>query len=304
MKIDFEWFRTFKHVFETESMSDAAKELCISQPGVSLHLNSLEAIIGYPLFERGPRKLTPTEKGKALYQQLQGAVTRLEDVERSFRKRSGKDRMTVSIGMFPGLYEQILEHHLSKFDFNIIMHLGTNDKLISLLENGVVDLAITTKEIHLRNVISEPLGESRFILVAGLPTDLSGFRETDKNNKNAIRRWLQSQIWYDTAERSNLNKFWKLNFHRDPDFYPNYIVPNNFSILHCLCHSSGLALLPESICREAIEQNKIIGLWHGYHEMKNKLVFGYRNTSLLNDEIQQVKEVTLHEFHLNHVPLL
>ena len=42
MRADLEWFRTFKAIFDTGTMSDAAKELNISQPGVSLHLSSLD----------------------------------------------------------------------------------------------------------------------------------------------------------------------------------------------------------------------------------------------------------------------
>ena len=66
MRADLEWFRTFKAIFETGTMSEAAKELHISQPGVSLHLNSLESYIGYHLFERSKRKMIPNERAKHL----------------------------------------------------------------------------------------------------------------------------------------------------------------------------------------------------------------------------------------------
>ena len=74
-----EWFRTFKAVFETGTMSDAAKELSISQPGVSLHLNALEAYIGFPLFKRNTRKMIPNERAKILYQQVCDSLVKLEE---------------------------------------------------------------------------------------------------------------------------------------------------------------------------------------------------------------------------------
>lgn len=64
MKWNLEWLRTFKAIYETGTLTAAAQELFISQPGVSLHLNSLEAYTGYKLFERASKKMTPTEKGK------------------------------------------------------------------------------------------------------------------------------------------------------------------------------------------------------------------------------------------------
>ena len=78
-----EWFRTFRTVFETGTMSDAARELNVSQPGVSLHLNALETYVGYPLFERSTRKMIPNERAKLLYQEIIHSLTKLEEVEKS-----------------------------------------------------------------------------------------------------------------------------------------------------------------------------------------------------------------------------
>ena len=80
MKWNLEWLRTFKAIYETGTLTAAAQELFISQPGVSLHLNSLEAYTGYKLFERTAKKMTPTEKGKILYNFV---VAPLEKLERS-----------------------------------------------------------------------------------------------------------------------------------------------------------------------------------------------------------------------------
>ena len=303
MRADLEWFRTFKAVFETGTMSDAAKELNISQPGVSLHLGSLETYIGHPLFERNTRRMIPNERAKILYQQVSNSLSKLEEVENSFRKKSGNDRLTLSIGMYPGLFRQLLETHIARLDFNLVMHLEDNDKLLSLLENGSVDLIITTDNNPLRNIVYQTLGNSQFILVAGKETDLSGFSKIDIENKKQVCKWLRSQLWYNTSDRTHLNIFWKLNFNKEPDFAPNYIVPNKYSILHCLSNGSGLAILPDSICREAIEKKEISCLWKGYVDMKNTLYFGQRKNTLLYDEIKQVKVIMTAEFERSHPKL-
>lgn len=90
MQTNFEWFRTFKAIYETETMSGAAKQLFVSQPGVGLHLNALEAYTGYPLFERTGRKMIPTERGHLLYEQLQNSLETLEDIESRFQKNQAK----------------------------------------------------------------------------------------------------------------------------------------------------------------------------------------------------------------------
>lgn len=50
--VNLEWYRTFKTVYKKGTLTSAAEALFISQPGVSLHLSSLESYVGYKLFER------------------------------------------------------------------------------------------------------------------------------------------------------------------------------------------------------------------------------------------------------------
>lgn len=41
--VNLEWYRTFKAIYKTGTLTGAADALFISQPGVSLHLSSLES---------------------------------------------------------------------------------------------------------------------------------------------------------------------------------------------------------------------------------------------------------------------
>jgi DNA-binding transcriptional LysR family regulator len=55
--LNFEWYRTFKAIYQAGTLTGAAQELLISQPNVSQHLSALEAYVGKQLFERPPRIL-------------------------------------------------------------------------------------------------------------------------------------------------------------------------------------------------------------------------------------------------------
>lgn len=290
MKTDLEWFRTFKAVFETGTMSDAAKELNISQPGVSLHLNALEAYIGYPLFRRNTRRMVPNERAKMLYQQVCNSLTKLEEVENNFRRKKRQGRATLSVGLYPSLYRQFLENHVPDLNFNLILHLETTENLIPLLAHGTVDLAIFNQEVPLRNVGYELLGTTRFVLVAGAGTDIAEFGGLVEHKKK-LARWLESQLWYNTTDREQFNLFWKLNFGKEPDFSPNYILPDKFSIMRCLSKNEGMAVLPEYLCRDAIARNELVRLWEGYHPVENTLYFGYRKNGQLSDEVQEIKRL-------------
>jgi DNA-binding transcriptional LysR family regulator len=300
MRCDLEWFRTFKIVYEVGTMSDAARELNLSQPGVSLQLSALESYIGQPLFERTRRKLIPNERATILYHQIHGAVTKMEEVETAFLLGHSVKRKTLNIGMFPGLSSQLLEPHMSNLSLNIILHNGSNKQLTMLLENGTVDMIVSNMQTPLRNIEYHIVGNSHFVLIAGAKTDISGFKALDINDKKALRKWLKAQLWYGTSEVEDLTHFWRLNFKADLDVIANFIVPDVNSIVRCLEHGEGLAVVPLSTCSNAIAEGKVIKLWEGYTPMLNKLYIGHRKKTLLHDEITSVQELIISEFRRQH----
>lgn len=297
MQGNLEWFRTFRAIYETGTMSGAAKELFVSQPGVGLHLNALEAYTGFPLFERTARRMIPTEKGKLLYKQMISSLNNLEDIEQHFKQKSGNAGVTVSIGMCVETFQHVLEKHIPTLDFNLIMQFGNNKQLLQLLEQGSIDLILTTEISNCSSLSLKPLTKERCILVSGEKTDVSGFQSKDKT---ALKAWLKNQIWYSTAaDMETLSRFWEANFDARPDFLPNYIVPNKFSITRCLSMGKGLAILPDFVCMEAIASGHIIQLWDGYVNVENTIYFGQRKKSLQANEIAHIEQLLKNEFQLN-----
>ncbi len=296
MQVNLEWFRTFKAIYETGTMSGAAKLLFVSQPGIGLHLNALEGYTGFPLFERTSRKMIPTEKGKLLYQQILSSVQSLQEVEMRFKRKSGEERPTVSVGMCVETFQQVLEKHIPSLGFNLIMQFGDNEQLTAKLEGGAVDLILTSVKGTETGIVYLPYVVERFVVVSGNNTDLTEFNSLDTNNKEALLKWLSSQFWYSTAsDMKVLNRFWEINFGEHPDFLPNYIVPNKFSIIRCLSVGTGLAILPDFLCKEILDTQAITKIWEGYLPMENTIYFAKRKQSLFMDEINHLEKVLKNE---------
>lgn len=297
MQSNLEWFRTFKAIYETGTMSGAAKHLYMTQPGVGLHLNALEAYTGFPLFERTARKMVPTEKGHQLYQHVIKLLTGLEDIETRFKKKAGGDRATVAVGMCVETFQQALEKHIPHLSFNLIMEFEANDQLTHSLEKGALDLILTSTVSDNRLLIFEPFTIEKLVLVAGKKLDLTTLPDFNAISTDDLKYWLKEQIWYNTAsDLKLLNKFWEENFKQQPDFFPNYILPNKFSIIRCLSEGNGLAVLPEFLCREAFAEGHITKIWEGYTPIENSLYFGKRKNSLVADEINQLEKMLMKEF--------
>jgi DNA-binding transcriptional LysR family regulator len=71
--------RAFGEAVRTGSVSQAARELCVTQGAVSHQIALLEAWFGRPLLVRDVRGVRPTEEGGLLAQTAQDAFARLQD---------------------------------------------------------------------------------------------------------------------------------------------------------------------------------------------------------------------------------
>jgi DNA-binding transcriptional LysR family regulator len=300
--VNLEWFRTFKAIYETGSLTAAAELLYISQPGVSLHLNSLEAHVGYKLFDRSTRKMVSTERGKILYNYVQEAVCKLEEAEQHFHKSTNKEKATISIGMCFETFQFTLESYLPSLPFNVIIKFGDYPEMLKDLDNGLLDLIITPQKGDYKNLVYTPFFKEQIVVVGGVQTPTADLEVLlHAHDKEGIQHWLKQQTWYGTTgDMEHLRRFWHNNFGKRPDFKPNFIVPNLSSIIRCLSGGQGIAVVPDFLCRKEINAEKIKLLWAGDQVIENTLYFGKRKKSMYTAELQQIEEIFLKEMVLDN----
>ncbi|WP_343671204.1 LysR family transcriptional regulator [Chitinophaga sp.] len=293
MTINLEWLRTFRAIYETGTLTSAAESLFISQPGVSLHLNSLENFTGYKLFDRSAKRMVPTERGKALYNFILEPLDKLQSVEQLFGRSSQADRSTISLGMCFETFQYTLEEHIARLPFNLIIKFGDYPQMIHDLDKGVLDLIVTPHKGDQKNLEYEAFSKERIVLVCGSKLDSKPFRKAikDKNLKEAAT-WLKKQMWYSTAaDMEHMKRFWQLNFKYHIDFKPNYIVPNISSIVRCLRNEKGVSVIPDFLCREEMRSGELHLLWEGNNIIENTLFFGIRKKTIYAKEVDQVKSI-------------
>ncbi|RAJ78968.1 DNA-binding transcriptional LysR family regulator [Chitinophaga dinghuensis] len=293
MPWNLEWLRTFKAIYEAGTLSAAAQELSVSQPGVSLHLNSLEAFTGYKLFDRSARKMVPTEKGKILYNYILTPLKKLEIGEQHFHKRSKEERATISVGMCFETFQYTLEEHIATLPFNLIIKFGEYPQMHQDLDNGLLDLIITPQKGQQQNLQYQPFSKERIVLIAGNKTETAQLEDLlEKGKMKEAIRFLKQQLWYSTAaDMEHLKNFWARHFGEHPDFSPNFIVPNISSIIRCLSDGKGFSIVPDFLCTEAIADGKIKVAWEGTNPLENTLYFGTRKKTMYQKEIGQLEQL-------------
>src|SRR2546426_6312165 len=85
--MDTRQLAAFCTVVERRSFSQAAEQLGVTQPAVSLQIRSLEKRLGLQLLDRSGRRVEPTEAGRRLYRSAQ----RLLAVEQQLLAELGEE---------------------------------------------------------------------------------------------------------------------------------------------------------------------------------------------------------------------
>lgn len=291
--VNLEWYRTFKAIYKTGTLTGAAQSLFISQPGVSLHLSSLESYVGYKLFDRTGRKMIPTERGKVFYNFIIEALGKLEEAEKNFQRSTEKDTPTISVGMCFETFQITLEPYVSTLPFNLIIQFGEYPEMLENLDKGILDLIITPQTGTTTNIEHEAFSSEKIVLLGGLDIAIEEFGILlKKGDTNALQNWLKAHKWYGTTgDMEHLRRFWQLNFNRHPDFRPNYIVPNLNSIIRCLTGGTGLAVIPSHLGKKEIESEQVQVIWEGHTPLENTLYFATRKKNRYGEEIQSLKEL-------------
>lgn len=163
MDINLNLIPIFEAVYRTRSMTEASKELFLTQSGVSQHIKSLEEYLGIILFDRYRHQIIPTARGDDFYRYCQSSLNIFRE---GVTKVSDKERVlkgTVRIGMpiefgniiiLPLLAEFHRLHPNITFEFELGFASTMNDMLLdgrldfAFVDDFKMDSAIEVEPIH------------------------------------------------------------------------------------------------------------------------------------------------------------
>lgn len=162
------WLQTFKALIETGSFTRAADKLYMTQPGVSQHIQKLEAACGHLLLKRINKSFELTEQGELVYQhalQLEKNEAKLLDSLNANNLYQGECRVGCSGSLALVLYPQLLQLQTKHPQLIVQLEAAPNRNILSALKNARLDLGIVTEYPDNGEFKAEPLGEEALCLI-------------------------------------------------------------------------------------------------------------------------------------------
>ncbi|MBI4496981.1 MAG: LysR family transcriptional regulator [Chloroflexi bacterium] len=144
------------------SFTAAAEELCLTQPAITLQIQSLERDLGLKLFERVGNKLRLTDAGQALYKSA-GTIILAEDEARKIvaeLRSASRRRVVVAANTTGGMYALppiLLAFGQAHPDVAIGLDIESSEQIIErLLQNGV-DVGLVGGPMEDKRIVAEPI---------------------------------------------------------------------------------------------------------------------------------------------------
>ena len=170
---NLEHYRVFYNVAKYGSLTQAAENMCISQPAVSQALKQLEKSLGGKLFLRTAKGVKLTPEGEGLFSYVKEGYETIETGEEKFRQlldidsgeiRIGASDMTLQFYLLPFLEEFHEKYPKIKVS---VANAPTPETLIQL-KQGRIDFAIVSMPFEERDdKLILPVRKIETVFVAG-----------------------------------------------------------------------------------------------------------------------------------------
>ena len=162
MSLRFRQLQAFHAVIDTGTVTAAAEQLGISQPGISNLINQLERQTRVPLFKRDKGRLVATPEADLLYHEVDTVVRGLDHVSQAVadlqNNQAGQlqiaSQHSVSFGFMPRI---IAEFARNKPDMSISFQSQYSAKIqewvvAGLFEIGICELPIFHEGLHVHAI--------------------------------------------------------------------------------------------------------------------------------------------------------
>lgn len=174
--MNYRHLEIFFSIMTCGTVTEAARQLGVSQPSVTTTLKQAERTLGLTLFHRRGGRLVPTADARALFEEAQ----RAHDALAAFGMLAGRLRQGLGgqlrIAAIPTLSLQVLPDAIARFattngEYSYAVTSANTEDILSRLDSsaGAFHLGFTVGRVEENHVIAETLAETE--LVAVLPLD-------------------------------------------------------------------------------------------------------------------------------------
>ncbi len=171
MSVSLQQLQVFYAVYKTGSFTQAAEELYLTQPAVSMHIRSLENHYGIKLFHRRGKQISLTEAGEVLLGHADQILNLVHSADEAMASLTGNLKGHLRIGCSPcltvgSLANLIRQFHTQHPALKISVVSEATPLILTKLEKAELDLALVEGSVTRTSAQATQLGSFNMVVVA------------------------------------------------------------------------------------------------------------------------------------------
>lgn len=252
---------SFSYIIETNSFSEAAKKLFLTQPTISSHISLLEKELSTQLLIRTTKDVIPTDAGKKLYtyakQMLQIQNTILEE----FHVKSEDEKNVINLGAssIPEQYilPEILPKYLKKNKNEFKIGRGDSFEIINQVVNKEIEIGLVGTQIETSNCIFEPFYKDKLVVITPVNQKYLQMKEEGFHIKDLLKEPIIMRE-EGSGTRKEIKKF--LNHMKINDGSLNIIATLNSteSIKRSVANNMGISIISNLAVQDYIKDKRVL----------------------------------------------
>lgn len=168
--MDLRDLRLVLAIVDSGGLTRASEQLNVTQSALSHQLKQLESALGVELFARIRKRLVLTAAGEELAVRARPIVSDLAALEEDLRRRSSGWHGTLRIAtecytLYEWLPPLLQRFHKRHRDVDVRIAVEATSDPLSALQNGAIDLAITTTAPRDRRIATRELFRDELLLI-------------------------------------------------------------------------------------------------------------------------------------------
>lgn len=279
----------FIEVVRAKNMSNAAKNLKISQPTVSHAISQIENEYNVKLFDRISKKLYITDVGLRLYDFALNILEQFEDTV--IFLQSSSTAHNINLGVSSNFSSQFLleiidDYEKKKEDVSLRVYVDSREKIIEKLNSGIINLAIIDGDAGICDNSAESFFEDEIFIISSKDSEIK-----DKEVLDAEDLKNKKFVFGDLDDYS---KKMLLNFLREKGIPIDlkFICQNKDMVLNIVKNSDALSIGASSSFKdEDVVKHKIGGL-----SIKRTYYMVYHNDAFLKKDMKNFVNFVKHKF--------
>lgn len=203
--MNLDYLKSFYVTVKCNSISKAAKQLHLTQPGLSMQIQNLEDEVGAQLLTRSNKGVELTEEGKIVFEHATTMLSIQKNIKKSIKDLE-KTKKTLFIVACKSLGEYVLPCSLYTFkeiytDVDVRLEVYNSTTVIEKLLSHEANIGIITGSYVFESIATIPIHSDELVLVGGPKTDFDNITIDDMmdiplilREENSTNRFLLSNI--------------------------------------------------------------------------------------------------------------